>query len=148
MSQYVTVAQFFQYIPATIADGTFITGASDTNGNVLNALITASGEADAHMRGRFNLPITGSVAGGPGVFDPAIVMRVCWIAAFNLMRGRGFNPVAIDTEIKTGYAEAIKWFEGVQRQSIHPDVVESTPDAPAHPFPSFTSAQPRGWNCQ
>ena len=99
------------------------------------------------MRGRFNLPILGSVSGGTGVFDPAIVIRVCHIAAYNLMTGRGWNPdPGGDQVIRSAYTDAVKWFECVQRQSIHPDVIESTPDGPAHPFPSFTSDCPRGWS--
>jgi phage gp36-like protein len=151
---YATVAQFFQYVPATIADGSFITGTNDSNGNVAAALAVASGKADSYMRGRYNLPITGSVGGGPGVYDPAIVMHVCWIAAYDLMSGRGFNPTAgSDALIERRYYEAVGfpdrpgsgWFPGVQRQAIHPDVTETSTGAPAHPFPQVMSAPPRGW---
>lgn len=155
MTVYASVAQFFQYVPATIADGSFITGSSDTNGNVANALATASGKIDSYFRGRFNLPITGSVGGGPGVYDPAIVMACCWVAAYDLMSGRGFNPTAgSDALIERRYYEMVGfpdrpgsgWLPAVQRQAIHPDVIETSSGVPAHPFPQVTSDQPRGWS--
>lgn len=144
---YATVTDFYGRYPRTLFAGTTV---DDTA--VTAALAEASSIADSFMRGRYNLPITGSVAGGAGVYDPSIVVRVCHIAAYNLMTGRGWNPVpGSDETIRTAYNEAVGlgtplgWFPQVQRQAIHPDVIESSPDAPAHPFPSFTSGTPRGW---
>lgn len=144
---YATVTDFYGRYPRTLFAGTTV---DDTA--VTAALAEASSIADSFMRGRYNLPITGSVAGGAGVYDPSIVVRVCHIAAYNLMTGRGWNPApGSDETIRTAYNEAVGlgtplgWFPQVQRQAIHPDVIESSPDAPAHPFPSFTSGTPRGW---
>lgn len=148
MSQYPQLADFYAIYPRTLFAGTAI---DDTA--VTTALIAASSVGDSYMRGRYNLPITGSSAGA-GIFDPAIVIRCCHIAAYNLMSGRGFNPEpGADKILESRYFEAVGypdrpgsgWFPAVQRQSIHPDVTDSSPNGPAHPFPAFTSSRPRGW---
>lgn len=148
-TQYAQLADFYAIYPQTLFAGTAI---GDTQ--VTAALVTASAVADSYMRGRFNLPITGSNSGGVGVFDPSIVIRVCHIAAYNLMSGRGFNPAPEgEKQLVDRYFEAVGypnqpgsgWFPQVQRQAIHPDVIETASGGPAHPFPSFTSARPRGW---
>jgi phage gp36-like protein len=149
LTALAVLTDFYAIYPQTLFAGTTV---DDTV--VTAALLAATSIAYSYMRGRFNLPILGSQAGGPGVYDPALVTRICHIAAYNLMTGRGFNPAPGGDElIRSAYYEAVGfpnqigtgWFPAVQRQAIHPDVIESTPNGPAHPFPSFTSCQPRGW---
>lgn len=149
LTALATVSDFYAIYPRTMFTGTTV---DDTA--VASGLLDATSVAYSYMRGRYNLPILGSVAGGVGVFDPAIVVRVCHIAAYLLMTGRGFNPEpGADATIRSNYYEAVGfpnqigtgWFPAVQRQAIHPDVIETSTDAPAHPFPSFTSGTPRGW---
>jgi phage gp36-like protein len=146
-----TLDDFYARYPRTLFAGTTV-----DDSVVTAALLEATSIGYSYMRGRYNLPILGSVSGGTGVYDPSIVVRMVHIAAYNLMTGRGFNPApGGDETIRSAYYEAVGngrdivgWFPMVQRQSIHPDVIESSPNAPAHPFPSFTSNPPRGWgNC-
>lgn len=146
-----TLTDFYTRYPRTLFAGTTV-----DDSVVTAALLEATSVGYSFMRGRYNLPILGSEMGGIGVFDPAIVVRMVHIAAYNLMTGRGWNPApGGDETIRKAYEEAVSiepgklgWFPQVQRQAIHPDIIESSPAAPAHPFPSMTSAPPRGWrNC-
>ena len=109
-------------------------------------LEAASSTADAYLRGRFNLPLLS--------WGTDITMRVAHIAAYNIMRNRGFAPEAgSDVTIKEAYYEAVGfpdrpgsgWFPAVQRQAIHPDVTETATGADAHPFPQIRTASRRGW---
>jgi phage gp36-like protein len=147
LTSLATLNDFYARYPRTLFAGTTVDDAA-----VTAALLEGTSVAYSFMRGRYNLPILGSEMGGVGVYDPAIVVRIVHIAAYNLMTGRGWNPAPEgDATIRKAYEEAVGlgtplgWFPQVQRQAIHPDVIESSPAAPAHPFPSFTSAQPRGW---
>ena len=148
LTSLATLTDFYGRYPQTLFAGTTV---DDTA--VTKALLEATSVAYSFMRGRYNLPIVGSDIGGMGIFDPSIVVRVCHIAAYNLMTGRGWNPAPDgDATIRKAYEEAVGlgtplgWFPQVQRQAIHPDVIDSAPNAPpAYPFPSFTSSLPRGW---
>jgi hypothetical protein len=114
---------------------------------VLQAEIDASCSwADSKMRGRYPLPILGSIAGGVGVYDPAIIMHICYHAAFNVMTARGFNPDGgSDTNYKTRYEIALDWFDGVQRQRVHPDVMLSPTAPPSYQLPTVNTQPKRGW---
>lgn len=127
--------------------------ASITAPMLVNACIQGSARADAYMRGRYPMPITGSVAGGPGVFDPALVMNVAYIAAYIVMSLRGFQPNAeADRLIVANYYSAIGnpeipgsgFFPGVERQNIHLDVTFAAPQSPKYNLPAVTTSPSRG----
>ena len=105
----------------------------------------ASSSADAKMRARYPLPITGSIGGGPGVFDPSIVRYTAYMAAYIIMSFRGFNPSsAADRMIVENNEKAIAWFDGVERGNVHPDVTVTQPAPPTYQLPQIISKRPRG----
>lgn len=139
---YATITQLYQYgLPQTAVAGIV----DDT---VLTAELEAASElADSYFRGRYNLPLIS--------WGTDIVMHVCHVAAYNIMRNRGFSPTAgSDATIERAYYEAVGypdrpgsgWFPSVQRQAIHPAVVETSTGGPTHPFPQIKSAKQRGWS--
>jgi phage gp36-like protein len=102
------------------------------------ALTSASLTADGYMRGRFSLPLT--------AWDMGIREKVAYIAGYNLMSQRGMNPGAgADVNFRMRYEDAIRWFEGVQRQAVHPLVTETPIAQPRYEFPQISSGAPRGW---
>jgi phage gp36-like protein len=101
-------------------------------------LLAASVTMSAHFRGRYSLPLL--------EWDDSIRMYCCWIAAWLTMTGRGFSQDAgRDEQIQSRYESAIKWCEGVQRQSVHPHVVETPKPVPLYDFPQIASGEKRGW---
>ena len=74
-------------------------------------------------------------------------MHASYIAAFLMYSGtRGAAPMkGSDEMIRQNYEDAIRWAEGVQRQTVHPDVTFATP-SPQFAFPQVMSRNaPRGW---
>lgn len=136
----ITTAELFKF-------GMNQTAAINIDPAVLQAEIDAScAWADSKMRARYPLPILGSVAGGVGVFDPSIIMHICYHAAYNVMSARGYNPDGgSDTNYKTRYDMALDWFDGVERQRTHPDVTLSPTAPPSYNLPTVTTAPKRGW---
>ena len=101
-------------------------------------LLAASVTMDSHFRGRYQLPLL--------EWDDSIRMYCCWIAAWLTMTGRGFSQDAgRDEQIQGRYESAIKWCEGVQRQSVHPHVKESPVAAPRYQFPQVATCPKAGW---
>lgn len=142
MSTYATLTQFFAVLPPTFVDGTIVTNASITA-----QLPISSAVFDSYLRERYDVPITGSEAGGVGVFDPALSMYVCWHAAYVVACNRGFNPQpgSMDQTIKINYDAAMKWLADVQNQRASVDVLTAQSEATAHPMPSVVSGTPVGW---
>lgn len=100
----------------------------------------ASEIADSYMRGRYALPLL--------AWGQDVVSRVAQIAVYILMAARGYNPSAgADDLIRQRHEDAIKWFEGIQRQSVHPDVTPSVaqPGDPGHDLPQVQTSPQRGW---
>lgn len=84
------------------------------------ALDAASSLADGYLAATFTLPIV----------TPSIdlVIAVCQIAAWNLLRRRGFNPEAgSDAAIRQGYDDSIRWLERVAKGDVVPTLTDSTP---------------------
>ena len=106
----------------------------------------ASDVADSFMRGRYGDP-------GQGIrvvsaWDGSVRMYTSWIAVLILLQARGYQPTAgADDRIQRQYDNAIAWFNGVQRQSIHPSV---TPAAGpviggTAQLPIVSTSVQRGW---
>ena len=82
------------------------------------ACVAASERADSYMRGRYSLPLLS--------WGQDVTMMTAYVAVYMLMSARGYNPSAgADDMIRVRYEDAIKWFEGIQRQNTHPDVTPS-----------------------
>jgi hypothetical protein len=106
------------------------------------------------MRARYSLPLSANYPqGGPyTAFDPALVRHTAYIAGFLLMSQRGFSPVAgADQMIRENYYKAVGWpdrpgsgyFPGIERQNIHPDVVQAGVTPPAYYLPQVWTKPPR-----
>lgn len=101
--------------------------------------VAASEKLDSYFRGRYPLPLL--------TWGTDVTMHAAYIAAFLMYSGtRGATPMkGSDEMIRTNYEDAIRWAEGVQRQTVHPDVTFSVP-SPQYVFPQVVSANtPRGW---
>lgn len=117
---------------------------------VQKALDTRSAYADAKMRARYgyqNVPL-------PAPYDPGIVQAVVHLATFDLLSRRGFDATnTTDVAVKLRYEEAVKYFDGIERQTIHPVVAvaanQSTAATPPVAQPLILSAENQGWipNC-
>ncbi len=114
----------------------------------LAACVAASEKADSYMRGRFTLPL---LAVGTDV-----TMHTAFLAAKILLSGRGYNPsTGADDRIEKQWDDAVRWFEGIQRQSVHPDVTPSGSSpggsgSATTDLPQVITQPQRGWqqtNC-
>ena len=102
------------------------------------ALVAASITADSYMRARFSLPLL--------AWGDDLRSRVCWIAGYNIITQRGMNPSAgADETFRMRYEDAIRWLEGVERQSVHPVVTETPAPSPRYEFPQISTSAKRGW---
>lgn len=94
--------------------------------------------ADGKLRGRYNLPLL--------TWGVDLKMAVAQLAAYDVMCIRGFNPAAgADVNIRLRHDDAIKWFDQMQRQAVHPTVTETPRQAPAYDAPSIRTKPKRGW---
>jgi phage gp36-like protein len=116
MAQYTTNAEFLdQELPtSTFAD----VGAP----TITAALVWASSVANSYLGKRFTLPIT--------VWGEDLKVAVASIAAFRLMKRRGFSPHGgSDEVIIKAHDDAIVWLRDVAKGLVMPDaIVDSTPD--------------------
>lgn len=119
---------------------------SVSTGDQDSALQAASELADSYLGNRFELPLT--------LWGMDLRRCVCTIAAYDLMRVRGFNPEAGDAEVfRDDYKDAIRWLEKVAKGEVTPiNVVDSdstganqTDTAQKQPEPHFvyTSSDPQ-----
>lgn len=132
MSSYATIAQLLQFaLPAEAVQG--------ISNTVLQAeLDAASTWADSYLRGRYALPLVS--------FDIELTMMVCYVAAYNIMASRGYNPEqGADSIYQSRWQQALDWFKAVQRQAIHPNVVPQPTTDPTYGFPQVNTAPQRGW---
>lgn len=151
MSQYCQPSDLITVGLPSTAIPSWITTPMQTN-----ACIVASARADAYIRPRYPLPITGSVAGGSGNFDPSLVLNTAYIAAYIIMTMRGFMPNAgADKLIVDNYYAAIgnpnipgsvaeSFFGRVERGSVHLDVLVNAPTPPLYALPAVYTKPPRG----
>jgi len=102
------------------------------------ALDAASGVADGYLRARYTLPIVTP--------DTGLKRAVCGIAAYDLLKARGFNPEnGADQIIVKGYDDAMRWLRDVSNGVVAPALVDSTPDGTSPAAPLVISDTPRGW---
>jgi len=126
-----TIDQLYQYgLPQTAVAGV-------VDDSVLTQELAAAWEiAMDYLRGRGQLPLLEPV-------PLSLVQKVCHIAAYNIMRNRGFSPTAdADSTIKDAYYEAVGypdrpgsgWLPAVQKQAIHPVLVFSASPTPENGY--------------
>lgn len=83
--------------------------------------LAATDEADGYIGGGKTLPLT--------AWGDDLTAQVANIAAFKIMKRRGFQPQGSDELIVKGRDDAISWLRGVGRGDIEPPgMVDSTPD--------------------
>jgi phage gp36-like protein len=129
---YASVADLTTYgIPAAALSG--------VDPAALQAAVTAAcGRADSYLRNRYTLPLT--------AWDPVLTENVCWIAAWNALRIRGFSPDGIDEVIRDGYKDAIAWLTAIATGKVTPVVTDSagTPRNGGYAGPFTAQAQLSG----
>lgn len=103
-----------------------------------NVCIQASAEADQYIVVAYPLPLTG--------WPQILVERVCHIAAYRLMTGRGYNPLAgADDQLRLRYEDALQWLRDVSKKNIVPGFTYAAPTPPTYQLPQVYSSPPRGW---
>lgn len=99
------------------------------------ALDARSAFVDGYLKTRYTLPLL--------TWDESITRAVCDMAAWDLLKRRGFNPEnPADSAIRMGFDDAMRWLREVANQEAHPTVTESSPVTFA---PVVISGSPRGW---
>ncbi len=84
--------------------------------------LSATDEADGYLGGGKTLPL---VAWGDD-----LTTQVAQIAAYRILKRRGFQPEGSDELIVKGRDDAISWLKGVARGDIEPPgMIDSTPEA-------------------
>lgn len=87
-----------------------------TQAQINAALDNASTFADSFFRARW-----GTNAVPLQAWDSAVTEAVAKIAAFRLLKVRGYSPGSgADRQFREGYDDAVAWLEKVQRQQAHP----------------------------
>ncbi len=129
MTAYATVADLTTYgIPAAALESV------DTAAQQA-AVTAACGIADSYLRGRFTLPLT--------AWDTTLTQYVAQIAAWNVLRVRGFMPGGADEAVRSGYKDAISWFASIARGEVTPVVTDSggTPTSSGYSGPFAVQGQ-------
>jgi phage gp36-like protein len=114
VSSYATLADLNAYgLPASaLGDVTLLDQQAQ--------LDAASTLADGFLRNRFTLPIVAP-------FSADLVMAVAQIAAWNLLRRRGFNPEDPGGEaVRLGYTDAMAWLKRVADGTTTPMLTDSS----------------------
>jgi phage gp36-like protein len=96
--------------------------------------------ADDKLRARYKLPL-----GLP--YPPSLRQNICILAAYDVMNIRGYNPAAgADVNLVTRAEQAMKWFDDVERQRAHPNVIEASGGTePGYAAPEVISKPLQGW---
>ena len=117
--QYATIAQLIQNGMSQQA----LNAPSISTSAVQNAaLLAASETVDSYLRQQFQLPLT--------QWGTDVVKYTCWLAAYNLICTRGFNPNSeADGIYETNYNKAIAWLKDVAKALASPDITDSSTNA-------------------
>jgi phage gp36-like protein len=117
MSQYATATELQNFgIPAAA-----LSGISPTIQN--QHLTLASGKIDSYLRGRYSLPLVSP-------FPDEIIAATCALAAYTLLKRRGFNPDAYDSNFRDEYLSTLEWLvmlsEGKVNLCVDADATPTT----------------------
>lgn len=116
MSQYATSAELQNFgLPAAALTG-ISTAIQDQH------LTLASGRVDSYLRGRYSLPLTAP-------YPDEIKSAVCSIAAYTLLKRRGYNPDAYDSNFRDEYLSTLEWLDALSQGRVNLDVeADATPN--------------------
>lgn len=107
--------------------------------SVIDALIAASGDADNEFGRVFTLPLL--------AWGDELTRRVCDVAAFLLLKHRGFNPESgTDQVVVKAYDDAMAWFRRVGDGRSRPSgIIDSQEHTESGGAPIVRSKPLRGW---
>ena len=96
--------------------------------------------ADDKFRARYKLPLVAP-------YPDSLKRNICTLAAWDILVIRGYNPAAgADANIATRAQMSEKWFDDVERQRCHPNVIEAVnPDSPSYLAPWVLSKELKGY---
>jgi phage gp36-like protein len=96
--------------------------------------------ADDKMRARYKLPLQTP-------YPDSLIQNICMLAAWDILMIRGYNPSAgADVNIAARGQMAIDWFNDVERQRAHPNVIEANGgNEPGYAAPAVISKPLQGW---
>jgi len=133
MSAYATLTDLYALGLPLVAMGSVSVG---TQQRVLDA---RNDFADDKFRARYRLPLVAP-------FPASLVQNVCMLAAWDILMIRGYNPsAAADVNIAARGEMALAWFNDVERQRAHPNVIESGGGDPSYDAPLVVSKALQGW---
>lgn len=81
------------------------------------SLVSASSICNGYLKRRYGLPLK--------QWGYDLIQVVCDIAAYNLLKRKGFNPVQYDSAFEDAYNRGIKWLEDVGNRREHPEIIDS-----------------------
>ena len=96
--------------------------------------------ADDKLRARYKLPLQAP-------YPVSLIQNICMLAAWDVLMARGYNPGAgADVNIASRGEMALKWFDDVERQRAHPNVIEAAGSSdPGYAAPAIVSKPLQGW---
>ncbi len=133
MAAYATLGDLYVIMPLAFM-GAVTTGRQQ-------AMLSARNDyADDKLRARYLLPLQTP-------YPASLVQHICQLAAWDIARARGFNPAAgADVVIREQADLSFKWFDDVERQRAHPNVIEASgPDTVGYDAPKVISKPLQGW---
>jgi phage gp36-like protein len=126
MARYATLADLFNIgAPEAAFRGHSNPELNLTDSQIEAGLEAACGHVDSYLAKRFTLPLVRA--------GSAITRAVCFIAAHDLLSGRGFNPANQgddSTQLDKRVALVEKWLDKVADGTVTPDADDSSQPVP------------------
>lgn len=134
MVPYATLTHLYAYGLPLVAMGSVLVATQQT------ILDGRNDYADDKMRARYRLPLQTP-------YPVSLIQNICMLAAWDIIMVRGYNPAAgADVNIAARGELAMKWFDDVERQRAHPNVVEASGGGnPGFAAPLTISKPLQGW---
>lgn len=127
MSSYATVADL-----ASLANNNAAI-ASITSADQQRALDAASDEFDGYFAAQYHLPLVS--------WPQEVRQHVCDVAAYRLMKRRGFSQEGDDDTFREAFDDAWKWARAVAQGLISPPGIVDSSSATREGAPSVTTGQ-------
>lgn len=134
MTAYATRTQLAQFgLPRGMVNAALLS--SFTTSDQDAALEAASRFADSYICNTYTVPLT--------TYGVDLSERVCWIAAFNLLSGRGFDTPNEGSIFRERYNLAVAWLRDISKgvASISGGATVATQNDSAQ----FYTSTKRGW---
>lgn len=133
MSQYATTTDLTRFGAPAASLAAFDATAQNA------ALAAASALADGHLARRFAMPLS--------AWGDDLRKHVCWLAAFDLLSGRGFREDALGADtLEARYDKAITWLKGIAAGSVEPQgITDASPTRRETAGVVVVSRPSRGW---